>query len=168
MTGPCAKRTVTCTIIAADGERFVGRNDCDNPQPVCPRMPGEDYAKCVTVCAVQGHAEVVTLRMAGEKARGGHAYVEGHTYACQSCQEALFGAGVAALTIGAPHSPDEDWRESFRLVAEGMLIPFEMELPPRRRDVFCPVRRSTVSSQVDRCGGTVCPFPLSEKPNDPA
>lgn len=99
----CAKTVVTCTIITRDGERFVGRNDCDNPQRVCPREPGEGYAKCVSICQQPGHAETMALREAGEKARGGHAYVEGIGYACKDCQLELFGeAGVAALTIGAP------------------------------------------------------------------
>lgn len=34
LRGPCAKRRVVCTIILRDsGVRFVGENDCANPQP---------------------------------------------------------------------------------------------------------------------------------------
>ena len=80
----------------------MGENWCENPQTVCPRSPGEDYAKCKSVCRQEGHAEVVALRMAGAKATNARAYIEGHTYACQSCQEALFAAGVASFTVGAP------------------------------------------------------------------
>lgn len=98
----CAKLVVTCTIITPDGYRAVGRNDCANPQPVCPREPGEGYEKCVTVCKQAGHAEVVALRQLGILSYGSHAYVEGHDHACRECQKALFGAGIAALTIGAP------------------------------------------------------------------
>lgn len=98
----CAKTTVRCTLVTPDGQRFVGSNWCASPQPVCPRAPGEDYQKCKTVCRQQGHAEVDALRLAGDAAKGAHAYVEGHTYACQNCQEELFGAGVAALSIGVP------------------------------------------------------------------
>lgn len=102
MNGPCAKAAVRCTLITAAGERIVGENWCANPQAVCPRAPGEGYDKCKTVCQQEGHAEAVAVRLAGDMAKGAHAYLEGHTYACQSCQEALFGAGVAALTVGAP------------------------------------------------------------------
>lgn len=100
MKGPCVKATVRCTLIAPNGERVVGENWCANPQAVCPREPGEDYAKCKTICQQEGHAEQVAVRLAGELAKGAHAYLEGHTYACRDCQEALFGAGVAALTVG--------------------------------------------------------------------
>lgn len=100
--GPCAKTTVTCTLVHPDGRRFVGTNYCEDSQPVCPREPGEDYRKCSSICRQAGHAEIVALRLAGDAARGTRAYVEGHTYACQNCQEALFRAGVASLTIGAP------------------------------------------------------------------
>jgi hypothetical protein len=102
MIGPCVKTTVRCTLVTSSGDRIVGENWCHNPQSVCPRAPGEGYEKCVTVCGQEGHAETVALRVAGDKARGAHAYVEGHSYACRACQESLFGAGVAALTIGAP------------------------------------------------------------------
>lgn len=100
MIGPCAKTTVTCTIVAEDGERFVGTNYCENPQEVCPRSSGESYSKCVTICRQVGHAEIVAVRLAGAKAKGAAAYLQGHTYACQACQEALFGAGVLTLSVG--------------------------------------------------------------------
>lgn len=100
--GPCAKQTVTCTLISLDGERFVGTNACMNPQAVCPREPGEGYEKCHSICAQLGHAEEQALHRAGSKAFGARAYVEGHTWCCQSCQIKLFEHGVEALTIGAP------------------------------------------------------------------
>jgi len=102
MKGPCAKTRVFCTLVTKSGERIVGENLCANPQSVCPRKPGENYDKCITVCGQSGHAERVALVLAGDKARGAHAYVQGHTYACRDCQEALFSAGVAAMTVGAP------------------------------------------------------------------
>lgn len=100
--GPCAKRTVRCTIITPTGERIVGENWCSNPQEVCPRNKGEDYEKCISVCNQLGHAEAVAVMIAGDKAKGAFAYVENHTYACRNCQETLFAAGIHALSIGAP------------------------------------------------------------------
>jgi len=100
--GPCAKTRVRCTLITPRGERFIGENWCAKPQPVCPRESGEGYEKCKAICAQEGHAETVALRLAGAGAKGAHAYIEGHDHACRDCQVALFGAGVAALTVGAP------------------------------------------------------------------
>lgn len=100
MIGPCAKATVTCTIIAANGKRYVGTNYCENAQETCPRLAGEGYEKCKTICGQVGHAEQVAVSLAGADAAGANAYLQGHTYACQACQEALFGAGVAALSVG--------------------------------------------------------------------
>lgn len=100
--GPCAKATVRCTLVTPSGEHIVGTNRCANPQPKCPRGPGEDYTKCTAICQQQGHAEQVAVLLAGEKARGARAFLEGHTYACMNCQHALFGAGVVSLSIGKP------------------------------------------------------------------
>lgn len=101
MNGPCAKARVFCTITAQSGDMFVGENWCANPQPVCPRMPGDDYTKCATVCQQEGHAEVVAVRLAGEKARGATASLRGHTYACMACQHVMFGAGVVSFGLEA-------------------------------------------------------------------
>lgn len=98
----CAKTTVRCTLVTPSGEHIVGTNACANPQPVCPREPGEGYEKCTTICRQQGHAEVQAVALAGDRARGARAYIEGHTYACMACQHALFGAGVRSLSIGSP------------------------------------------------------------------
>ena len=92
--GPCAKTTVTCVITTWDGQRFIGTNACANPQPVCPREPGEGYEKCVSICQQAGHAEREALKLAGDKAVGAHAFFHGHTHACSECQEALYDAGV--------------------------------------------------------------------------
>jgi hypothetical protein len=98
----CAKQTVRCVLIARNGARIEGTNACANPHAVCPREPGEGYEKCTTICGQGGHAELQALRAAlPSEARGAHAYLTGHTYACRECQEALFGAGVAALSIGS-------------------------------------------------------------------
>lgn len=102
MNGPCAKATVTCTLVTPAGERIVGTNYCENPQATCPRAPSEGYEKCASVCRQAGHAEVVAVQFAGERARGARAYLQGHTYACMACQHALFGAGIISFSVGAP------------------------------------------------------------------
>jgi len=96
--GPCAKTTVGCLIEAPDGQLFAGANLCARPQQSCPREPGEGYEKCTSICGQIGHAEEAALRAAGDAARGAKAWVYGHTHACRTCQEALYGAGV--ITIG--------------------------------------------------------------------
>jgi len=100
--GPCAKTVVLCTLVFPDGRRVVGENACNKPQAVCPRLPGEGYIKCRTICDQPGHAETMAIALAGHTAFGAHAYIEGITYACRACQESLFGNGAVALTIGAP------------------------------------------------------------------
>jgi hypothetical protein len=105
--GPCAKQIVKCTLVFPDGNYVVGENWCANPQQECPRAVGEDYQKCKSICQQEGHAEIVALRIAGEMAFGSRAYLEGHTYACRECQEALFAAGVRSFTVienaSSPH-----------------------------------------------------------------
>lgn len=100
MIGPCAKATVTCIIVSPEGRQFVGTNYCNNAQSICPRAPGEGYEKCASICDQEGHAEEVAISLAGPAAIGATAYITGHTYACQKCQEKLFGGGVAFLSIG--------------------------------------------------------------------
>jgi deoxycytidylate deaminase len=102
MKGPCAKQVVTCKIVCSDGQEFVGRNDCDNAQTVCPRAGmkfGEGYDLCFIVCGQQGHAEIQALALAGSLANGGHAEISGHTYCCQNCTNSLMAAGVKSVTI---------------------------------------------------------------------
>lgn len=103
MRGRCAKLRTRCTIVTPDGEHFVGENWCNNPMPTCPRRPGEDYTKCKTACQQFGHAEVMAAFLADKKCIGATAFLEGHTYYCQNCQETLFDAGVTALRMGTPN-----------------------------------------------------------------
>lgn len=111
--GPCAKQTVTATIVTSAGERFVGTNDCANPQTSCPRdaagmKTGEGYHLCGEVCQQTDHAEINALRAAGEKARDGVMYIEGHTYACEPCRQAMVKAGLSMYRFIA--SPAETER----------------------------------------------------------
>lgn len=115
MTGPCAKQTVTATIISPDGLRFVGTNAVARPQPSCPRrgMPtGVGYELCDTVCQQAGHAEVQALRKAGNSARGSILYLEGHTYACEPCKAAVTAAGIVEIVIASPPSDRETGRQA--------------------------------------------------------
>ncbi|WPP05491.1 hypothetical protein [Methylocella tundrae] len=108
--GPCAKQIVRATIVAVDGSRFVGENDCANPQPVCPRkdLPtGVGYELCHDVCGQSSHAEIAALKAAGAAARGGAIYLEGHSYACENCRAACLAAGIARIYVAAPPSGDE-------------------------------------------------------------
>jgi deoxycytidylate deaminase len=108
VTGPCAKQTVTATIIASNGERFVGANDCRNPQTVCPRadMPtGIGYHLCKEVCQQISHAEIAALSLAGEKALGGVMYLDGHVYLCAPCEDAATKAGISKVMFGAAPCP---------------------------------------------------------------
>lgn len=100
----CAKATVVCVLVTQDGEEITGTNWCANPQQTCPRLPGEGYEKCKTICGQQGHAEVDAVRKAGDRAKGARAFLQGHTYACMDCQHALFGAGVRSLSLGRPEA----------------------------------------------------------------
>jgi hypothetical protein len=103
----CAKLTTRATIIAPNGERFVGTNAVNNPQATCPRagMPtGVGYELCKSVCQQQSHAEVSACLAAGERARGGKLYLEGHYYACDDCKRVAAEHGVEII-IGAP--PEE-------------------------------------------------------------
>lgn len=103
MRGPCAKARVTCIIANEEsGEMFFGENDCANPQKVCPRAPNEDYLKCVVICKQFGHAEIMALQAAGDKAKGATAHIQGIDYVCKSCQKSLFAAGVSSITIARP------------------------------------------------------------------
>jgi deoxycytidylate deaminase len=99
MRGPCAKRQVVCVIVAMNGERFRGENDCANPQPVCPRLPGEGYEKCKSICQQAGHAEIEALKAAGDLLCKTDALLYGHYWICEPCGKALREAGVKTVTI---------------------------------------------------------------------
>lgn len=99
----CAKRLVTCTLVAPDGVyRVIGSNACENPQAICPRAANEGYTKCDTVCRQQGHAEIQALVKAkkmGWDVTGWTAYVRGHYYICEPCARALNESGITHLVV---------------------------------------------------------------------
>lgn len=97
----CAKKIVTCHIVAESGDVFSGTNDCANPQTSCPREFGESYEKCNTICQQNGHAEIKALQSAGDhNLKNAVVYLQGITHYCRLCQEALFDAGVKFLSRG--------------------------------------------------------------------
>jgi deoxycytidylate deaminase len=99
----CAKLVVTCEIVPRGVEgAVIGTNGCDNPQSVCPRLPGEGYTKCESVCMQDGHAEMQALRRARAldvPLRGATAYITGHYHVCEPCARALRAAGIAKIVI---------------------------------------------------------------------
>lgn len=107
--GPCVKQVVTATIVLPHGVRFTGTNHCYNSQKVCPRkdMPtGMGYELCRDICQQPGHAETQALMAAAlagyTNLEGGVCFIEGHTYACTECIEALRLAGVEDVAFGPP------------------------------------------------------------------
>lgn len=99
--GNCAKQIVECKIVSLNGDEFIGSNYCLTPQKTCPRLPGEDYTKCKTICNQIGHAEEVAAMLAGDMAIGGTAYLSGHTYACDNCKNKLKEIDVLNIEIVA-------------------------------------------------------------------
>ena len=100
--GPCAKVQVICIIHLPDGSKYRGENTCATPQEVCPRLPGEGYSKCGSVCNQTGHAEVNAIAAViadGKQVAGGHAVLHNHTWFCRDCQEALFAASIKSLSL---------------------------------------------------------------------
>lgn len=94
--GPCAKRRMQAVLYGASGAVFAAENVCLNPQPVCPRKPGEGYDKCKTICQQVGHGEEQVIAMAGEDARGGRLVIS-HWYACDRCLAMCKEAGIASI-----------------------------------------------------------------------
>jgi deoxycytidylate deaminase len=111
----CLKQIVKATIvhtgapnIDARGTLAVGYNDINNEVSECPRkdMPtGEGYHLCKEVCDQQGHAEIQALRQLEER-YGKDFYdedckviIEGHTYACDACKQALYRKGITEIEI---------------------------------------------------------------------
>lgn len=105
--GPCAKRRVVCIIRARDGSVVAGANDCLEPQNACPRLPGEGYEKCETVCFQPGHAEVMAVREArrlGVDLRGARATLIGINWICQHCRQITEAVGIERIYVENTHA----------------------------------------------------------------
>lgn len=113
MKGSCAKQRVVATIVSPDGASFVGENECLEAQWPCPRKDmatGEGYHLCKEICQQVGHAEIVALTKAGERARGSSIYLQGHTYICDACKEACRAAGISQMFVCSPADPSPQTR----------------------------------------------------------
>lgn len=99
----CAKRTVVCILLDKHGRMVAtGTNKCDNPQPSCPRLPGEGYEKCESVCMQDGHAEIQAIRSAKKRGfglTGGTAIVAGHDHVCEHCRKWLERVGITDVQV---------------------------------------------------------------------
>lgn len=96
----CAKLMVGCVLILPDGRTYTGTNACKTPQVECPRLPGEGYPKCKTVCNQTGHAETQAIAAAqGASLTGAVAYVSHPSYVCQHCQDSLQAAGIHKFVL---------------------------------------------------------------------
>ena len=53
----CVKQSVTAVIKSVKGELYIGQNNCNNPQEICPRVgmkTGEGYNLCKTIKTLPG------------------------------------------------------------------------------------------------------------------
>ena len=97
----CAKQKTTA-IVVNGGNAWVGTNECDNPQEVCPKIgmkTGKGYLICKKVCGQKNHAEASACIKAGQGARGATLYLIGHYYACDSCKSIMDEYGIKEVKI---------------------------------------------------------------------
>ena len=107
--GVCAKQVVTAFLRTKEGKVYRGTNDCANPQAVCPRLEGEDYTKCTTICQQPYHAEVAALMATPEEESvGATIYLLGHDHPCPSCQMLCDIWGIKEIIIMVVNSVDMD------------------------------------------------------------
>jgi len=99
MIGKCANREVIA-IVENHGRYWIGTNWCWNAQEACPRLPGEDYAKCKSECHQDCHAEVWAVLNAGFLAKDGTLYVIGHDYLCDDCRNFAEQYGIKEIIVG--------------------------------------------------------------------
>jgi hypothetical protein len=65
---PCKKKTVIAIILAPNGDYVVGDNFIENVHVTeCPRLNGEGYEKCKSVCQQEDHAEIMAIKKAKER-----------------------------------------------------------------------------------------------------
>jgi deoxycytidylate deaminase len=101
MEGICAKQTVIA-VIENNGCVYAGNNWCGNSQTKCPRLEGEGYDKCNSICLQRSHAEIDAINNAGNDARGGTMYIIGHTRICDNCQRVCNEVGIREIIFLTP------------------------------------------------------------------
>lgn len=122
----CRKRVVRATVRTPTGAYFVATNHLSVDPGVCPRAEyptGEGYDLCASVCGQQAHAEIRALSLAGKKARGATLYIEGHTYACESCMRAADEAGIADVVVGPPPAESCPDGPRYKALGNSMAVP---------------------------------------------
>lgn len=134
----CAKVVVRAELRTVCGQVFHGENWCLQPQQVCPRDPGEGYAKCDDVCQQSAHAEINAITKAldaGVNVRGANLIVNYH-YICPDCQDFIDSYAINAVAVQP--ATGCDWRK--------MSVPHSILNAvgkPKSRDV--PHRRPTTT-----------------------
>ena len=96
----CRKVVVRATLVTEFGRIFISENHTEVNPGTCPRegmAHGEGYHLCREVCHQKGHAETNVLGMAGDQARGGVLYLQGHDRLCRGCAEACAQAEVTVV-----------------------------------------------------------------------
>jgi len=102
----CAKKHVRAELYTAQGT-FVGTNDCENPQAICPRSPAmrNDYALCASLCRQPDHAETAAINAALDAG----AVLDGakmrifHHRVCPGCEQEMRHHGIRWECIGGTH-----------------------------------------------------------------
>lgn len=97
----CAKCKTTCVIKTTSGKEYFGENICLAPQTECPRLTGEGYEKCKSICFQLGHAEELALYHAiqdGAELNGAKAIIA-HERVCDNCSNILTHHGITDITF---------------------------------------------------------------------
>ncbi len=96
----CAKVIVKCKITTLDSQVFIGENNCNNPQDICPRSDTDNYDKCINICQQEAHAEIMAIKAAGDISLiGAEAEITGHYNVCKNCARALREVGISRFTV---------------------------------------------------------------------
>lgn len=103
MPKPCFKREVCAVIVDVDGKIAIGENLIYNEEvKECPRLKGEGYEKCETICNQKGHAEIMAIEDAkkrGLKLEDATLYLMGHHRMCAECIKECRDHGLSTFMI---------------------------------------------------------------------
>jgi len=68
----------------------------------CPRLPGEGYEKCDSICGITAHAEINAIKMAksfGMDLKEATLYLTGHEKPCYDCKCACDAEGMHIIVL---------------------------------------------------------------------